>query len=244
MTNKPSISPPHTGARARLKRAWLGTALAGFMLAGCNAATTVSDASKPQLAAIEAGEALVFLSRHQLAANETEADFVDCVGNSLARQNPDIRVISQQQFIDGMYPYFEANTAPTNVESLNGLTQDPAVRARMADMNVRYLVWLNGNTETVDRGGSFSCAVGPGGGGCLGWTKWKDQGSYEAIVWDLKSLSESGSFNIETSGTSHLVGVLVPVPLLARVESEACEAAAQRLALSMQEREQRSIIKR
>ncbi|RME62297.1 MAG: hypothetical protein D6782_12495 [Alphaproteobacteria bacterium] len=213
------------------------------VLAGCGSATVVNDVQQMHAGKFEQGEAVVILSKPNPAAAETDGDFVDCVGRSLAKQDPDIRVIAQQQFIDDMYPYFETRTAPTNVQSLSTLAGDPAVRRRMAEMNVRYLIWLDGNTQTVDRSGSFSCAVGPGGGGCLGWAKWKDQGSYVATIWDLKDRDEAGTFNVETTGTSHLVGVIVPVPLLAGVESEACDATAQRIALSVKARSPKSIVR-
>lgn len=235
---------PVTQPSVKRHGAMLGALVMGMTVAACSSATNVNDVGQTQLTNYEAGEAVVFLSKHQLAAAETDADFVDCVGKSLAKQDAAIPVISQQQFVDGMYPYFEARTAPTNVQGLSRLIGDPAVRDRLANMNVRYLVWLDGATETVDKSGSFSCAVGPGGGGCLGWTQWKDQGSYEATIWDLKEHSESGSFNIESSGTSHLVGVIVPIPLLARVESDACTATAQRIALAVKKTPEQSILRR
>lgn len=232
--------------QASVKRpnAVFGVMLAGTVLAGCNSATQVHDIGQTQLASYVEGEAVVFLSKPQLATSETDAGFIACVGNALAKQDAGIPVIPQQQFIDGMYPFFEARTAPTSVQGLARLMGEPAVRDRLAEMNIRYLVWLDGNTETVDKSGPFSCAVGPGGGGCIGWTQWKDQGSYEATIWDLKEQGETGSFNIESSGTSHLVGLIVPVPLLARVESDACMATAQRIALAMKNTEAPSILRR
>lgn len=233
-----------TQASATRSNAVLGFMLAGTVLAGCGSTTQVNDVGQTQLVDYVQGEAVVFLSKPQLGKSETDAGFVDCVGDALARQAAGTPVIPQQQFIDGMYPFFEARTAPTSVQGLSRLMGEPAVRGRLAEMNIRYLVWLDGNTETVDKSGPFSCAVGPGGGACIGWTQWTDQGSYEATIWDLKERGEIGSFNIESSGTSHLVGLIVPVPLLAQVESDACTATAQRIALAIKNTEAPSVLRR
>jgi len=222
----------------------LGLFVLGFALSDCGSTTQVSVAQPMHSGKYTQGEAVVILSKHHLAVTETDDDFITCVGRSLAKQDPDIRVLPQQQFIDDMYPYFEARTAPTSVRALSRLAADPAVRGRMSELNVRYLIWLDGDTQTVEKSGSFSCAVGPGVGGCLGFSEWTDQGSYEAAIWDIKEQDEAGSFNIESTGTSHLVGVIVPVPLLARVESKACQAAAQRIALSVKTLQPKSNIRR
>lgn len=207
--------------------------LASTALAGCGSTTLVKDFEKTRVGSLSDGEAVVVLSNYKTAALETEADFIDCVSESLSEDDAALRVIGQRDFIDGMYPYFEASTAPANVDAINRLTYDPASRERMDEMNVRYIVWIDGDTQTVDKNGSFSCTISPGGGGCFGWASWTDRGSYQAKIWDIKNREETGSFNVDSTGTSHLVGVVLPIPMLASVESEACEAMAQRVTVAV-----------
>jgi hypothetical protein len=128
-----------------------------------------------------------------------------------------------------MYPYFETSTAPTDVKNLDKLVQIPEIRAKLQQFGVRYFVWIDGFTETVDKKGSISCAIGPGGGGCFGFATWDDAANYEASIWDFKELALSGKISAETQGTSYLPAIFIPVPLLARVQSNACTSMAQQL---------------
>jgi hypothetical protein len=84
------------------------------------------------------------------------------------------------------------------------------------------MVWIDGQTNTVDSSGSMGCSIGPGGAGCFGFSSWDDESSYEAIVWDLTSFKEKGRVNVDSEGTSYLVGVVIPVPFIARVQNDAC----------------------
>jgi len=216
----------------------LAPSIAGLMLgtalAGCGSTTLVEDVRKPPMrASLSEGESIVVLNQYQRAALETDSDFVECIEESLQDGDRSVSVVPRQEFVDGMYPYFEASTAPTSVQSVANVVQDPAARKRMEELNVRYLVWVNGNTETVDRNGSFSCTIGPGGGGCFGWASWTNQGAYNAKIWDLKDRIEAGTFDVSSTGTSHLVGLILPIPMLADVEGEACEAVAQRVQLAV-----------
>jgi len=215
----------------------------GTMLAGCGSTTLVKDFEQTQVGTLSEGESVVVLSDYKTAALETDPDFIDCVHESLGDDDAGLRVIPQREFIDGMYPFFEASTAPANVNAISRLTHDPTARERMAEMNVRYIVWVGGDTQTVDKSGSFSCTIGPGGGGCFGWASWTDRGTYNAKIWDIKNGVETGTFNVDSTGTSHLVGVVLPVPLLARVESEACEAMAQRVSLAVDGGEAPSLLR-
>lgn len=217
--------------------------LAGTMLAGCGSTTLVKDFEHTQVGSLAEGESVVILSDYKVAAVETDADFIDCVTESLTDGDGALRVIGQQDFIDGMYPYFEASTAPANVGAVDRLAYDLAARDRMEELNVRYIVWIEGDTQTVDKNGSFSCTIGPGGGGCFGWASWTDRGSYRAKIWDFKKGEETGSFDVDSTGTSHLVGVVLPIPLLASVESEACEAMAQRVTVAVNGGEAPSLLR-
>ena len=91
------------------------------------------------------------------------------------------------------------------------------------------LVWLDGSTETDNQGGSISCAIGPGGGGCFGFAQWEKSSVYEAIVWDLKDFSEKGRLRVDSAGTSYLIGAVAPIPLLTPVKKDACSSLGKQL---------------
>lgn len=202
--------------------------LAPFYLVGC-ATTVVDDYRAAPVTHISAEEAVVVLGRRHGSGQETEIDFISCVGNALASGKTGLAVIPEKQFVDSMYPYFETSTAPMDVKNLDQLVQNPAIAEKFSDFGVRFFVWIDGFTETVDKKGSMSCAVGPGGGGCFGFATWDDEAKYEATIWDFKNLELTGKINTKTKGTSYMPAVLVPIPLLARVQSNACKSMAEQI---------------
>jgi len=203
--------------------------LSGLLITGCKSTTIVNEYREQPTLELQEGESIVVLGRRHKSNSDTEIDFIDCVGDSLESEAGDINVIPEQQFIDSMYPYFETSTAPMDVRKLNELIQEPMFAQKLADLRLRYFVWIEGQTETTDSSGSISCAVGPGGGGCFGFATWEDEANYEATIWDFKNLTMSGKISAETQGSSYLPAVIVPVPLLARVQSNACKSMANQI---------------
>lgn len=177
------------------------------------------------------GEGVVIMAKSYHLGNETEADFIACVGDSIGRGSSGLRVIPNDEFVDALFPWFEPRTAPAETKGLPELMQRPGVPEMIADKGVRYIVWLDGTTDRVAGGGSMSCAAGPGGGGCFGFAWWQNDSKYSASVWDLDGLEDAGSVNADVSGTSFLPAIVVPIPLIARVQSKACDGLADQLKL-------------
>jgi hypothetical protein len=94
---------------------------------------------------------------------------------------------------------------------------------------VRYLVWLDGATRKTDGGGSLACGAAPGAAGCVGFGWWEKESDFEAVIWDLKSGKSAGSVGTNVTGTSAIVGAVVPLPFIARVEGTACKRLAEQL---------------
>lgn len=175
------------------------------------------------------GEAVVVLPRRQHGGRGAEQSFMECLNGTLTRGDSSMQLYPEQAFVDELFPWFEPRTAPATPEALLSVLNQPGVAQKLEDARVRYLVWVDGNTEEVDRGGTLSCAVGPGGGGCLGFMWWEKDSSYEAVIWDLKQGESVGSISTDVSGTSYLPALIIPVPLLARTEAAACKGLAQQL---------------
>lgn len=207
---------------------YLIVAVAGGVGLGACTTTTIDEFRQGDTG-INTGESIVILGRRQGAAYETRADFVECVGNRMGRGNGAITVVPEQTFVDALFPWFEPRTAPMRSEDLQQLMAQPLVTEKMAEFGVRYIVWLDGQTETTNRMGSISCAVGPGGGGCFGFGSWEDDSSFEARVWDVSSHTAVGTISADASGQSYVPAVFVPIPLIARVEANACNSLADQL---------------
>jgi hypothetical protein len=216
----------HQQSRGHWQWPLLVFAICWFMQ-GCT--TTTIDQFRQGATGINDGEAVVILGRRQGAAYETRAQFVECVGDRMGRGNNGVRVVPEPEFVDALFPWFEPRTAPLRSEDLQALMAQPLVTEKMTEFGIRYIVWLDGQTETTSRMGSISCAVGPGGGGCFGFGSWEDDSSYEARVWDVSSHTAVGTISAEANGQSYMPAVFVPIPLIARVEANACASLANQL---------------
>ena len=192
-------------------------------------ATTRVEQSRQTDAVLGDGEAMVILGRATYNDRETEESFTDCLADILRQGSNPIRLVSEDQFKDDLYPWFEARTAPTNASDLSRLFAEAGVQAQIDQSSIRYLAWIEGDTVTVDKGGSMSCAVSTFGGGCFGMSYWEQDASYEASIWDLKNLSASGQISADANGTSYLAGLVLPIPILARPGNAACKGLAAQL---------------
>jgi len=201
--------------------------LSALVLGGC-VTSRVEDA-RENLTGLNEGESVVIMAKSYHQGNETESDYINCVENALGRGSKGLRVIPNQQFVDSLFPWFEPRTAPAETKGLTKLMERPGVADAVKEMGVRYIVWLDGDTERVAQGGSLSCAAGPGGGGCFGFAWWQNDADYEASVWDLDGNESAGTVSADVSGTSFLPALVVPIPLIARTQTAACKGLAQQL---------------
>ncbi len=202
-------------------------ALAALACVGCVTSRT-EDARESQTGLNE-GEGVVVMAKSYHLGNETEAKYIRCVEKALGNGAGALRVIPHRQFVDSLFPWFEPRTAPAETKNLAKLMDHPGVVQRIEEQKVRYIIWLDGDTERVAGGGSLSCAAGPGGGGCFGFAWWQNDADYEASVWDLQELESAGTVTTDGSGTSFLPALVIPIPLIARTKTKACKSLAGQL---------------
>lgn len=201
--------------------------LAMMFLSNCT--TTTIDQYRQGDTGIETHESVVILGRRQGAAYETRAEFVECVGDRMGNGRDGVNIVPEQQFVDALFPWFEPRTAPMRSDDLEQLMAQPLVPEKINEFGIRYIVWLDGETQRSNEMGSISCAVGPGGGGCFGFGSWEDDSSFEARIWDVSSRTAVGTISADASGQSYMPAVFVPIPLIARVEAKACSSLADQL---------------
>lgn len=174
-------------------------------------------------------ESIVILGRRQGSTYETREQFVECVGNKISQGSKALRVIPELEFVDALFPWFEPRMAPLRTEDLEILMEEPIVAQKISEFGIHYIVWVDGQTEKSNSTGSLSCAVGPGGAGCFGFGTWEDDSSFDVRVWDVNTLRHVGTLSAEANGQSYVPAVIVPIPLIARVENNACESLATQL---------------
>lgn len=202
--------------------------LSCLLLGGCVTATVQE--IRETNTALAGGDTVVVLGRRsQPTADETELDFISCVADNLGRGAQGLQVIPEERFMDATFPWFEPRIAPLNNADLPEIMKQPPLAKQLHQMQLKYLVWIEGSTQRIDQTGSMTCAVAPGGGGCFGFLSWENDSSYEASIWDVETGQNAGRISSEASGTSYIPAVIVPIPIIARVRSSACSSLANQL---------------
>lgn len=198
-----------------------------LMLGGCMQARI--EESRELATPLAKGERVVILAKPQIEGAGAEEEFMDCVGEGLNDVRHGIAVHDNNDFVDNMFPWFEPSTAPGKPEALSALLARPGVADKVTESGVRYVVWLDGSTRKTDGGGSLACGAAPGGAGCVGFGWWQKESAYEATIWDLKQAKSAGSVGTNVTGTSAIVGAIVPIPFIARVQATACNRMSTQL---------------
>jgi hypothetical protein len=233
-------------SRIAPSRATVLAVLCTVAVPGAGCMTSKVDETRQVAAAIQANESIVVLKKPQLEGVGTETEFLSCVQERLGGElvHPvdgqsakvskeegavPFKIYGEQQFTDALFPWFEPSTAPASAAGLRSLLERPGVSERLAEIGVRYVVWLDGSTRKTDGGGSVACAAGPGGAGCIGVGWWEKESDYVASVWDMHTASELGTVSTDVTGTSVLIGAVAPIPIITPVQRTACSRLAEQL---------------
>ena len=198
------------------------------LLGGCVTAT-VQQVREASTGLADTDSVVVLGRKDRPNKDETELNFVNCVSSRMARGSNRLNVVSESEFRDALFPWFEPRTAPANTSDLPEIMSTPVVAERLREMGLRYLVWIDGSTVRTDSAGSMTCSITTAGGGCFGFLTWENDSSYEATVWDVNSGQAVGRVSSDAMGTSYIPAVVVPVPLIARVQNSACSSLSNQL---------------
>ncbi|MBT5542150.1 MAG: hypothetical protein HOK34_04895, partial [Gammaproteobacteria bacterium] len=114
-------------------------------------------------------------------------------------------------------------------EQLPKFLNKDIIRNKLDDLKIKYIINITGETTTNSSSGALSCAAGPGGGGCFGFAWWDDTSSYKASVWDLNQAVAVGNVSTSVTGTSVIPAVIIPIPILARTQSNACDGLSDQI---------------
>ena len=198
-----------------------------FIIAGCS--TTRVDEEVNTAFTISSDESIVLLSNSYHTGNQTELDFMDCLNTSISKKQNTFEIIPTRQFQNLFYPWFEPSTAPQSIEDLPKILNNELITNQLSEMKIKYLIKITGETKTNASSGALSCAAGPGGGGCFGFAWWDDTSAYNASVWDLSQKTSVGNVSANVTGTSMIPAIVIPIPILARTQSNACEGLSDQI---------------
>ena len=202
-------------------------AIIGICLTGCM--TNRIEQTKNSATGIQSHESVVILEASYHLGNETEDGFLDCVSKTVQKGRNRISVYPDELFVDALFPWFEPRTMPAGPDALPDLIKRHGVSERLEASGVRYIIWVTGDTERSSSGGSLSCAIAPGGGGCFGLAWWENDSSYSAAIWDIRDGKSAGEVSADVHGTSVIPAVIIPIPIIARTQAAACKGLAREL---------------
>ena len=194
---------------------------------GCS--TTRIDEEVNTAFTISGDESIVLLSNSYHTGNQTELDFMDCLNNSILKKQDTFEIIPTRQFQNLFYPWFEPSTAPQSIEDLPKILGNELIKEKLSVMKIKYLIKITGETKTNASSGALSCAAGPGGGGCFGFAWWDDTSAYNASVWSLSQETSVGNVSANVTGTSMIPAIIIPIPILARTQSNACDGLSEQI---------------
>lgn len=173
------------------------------------------------------GEAVTVVRLLSEVGDETAS----CVGRSIHESEAGINVVSSSKFRDGMFPWFEPGTTPTTVNGLAELMGMPAVKRRIEEFGVRYVVAVGGDIskELSNWGGVEQ--LGPLGGVFAGGVSYKNSTRLAAVILDLKQARPVGEVSASAEGGGGFGLVFIVPYFVAGPDTEAitCEVIANRV---------------
>tara|TARA_B100000676_G_scaffold301745_1_gene349387 strand:- start:249 stop:902 length:654 start_codon:yes stop_codon:yes gene_type:complete len=200
-----------------------------FIITAVGCSTTRIDEEVNTAFTISGDESIVLLSNSYHTGNQTELDFMDCLNNSILKKQDTFEIIPTRQFQNLFYPWFEPSTAPQSIDDLPKILGNELIKEKLSAMKIKYLIKITGETKTNASSGALSCAAGPGGGGCFGFAWWDDTSAYNASVWDLSQETSVGNVSANVTGTSMIPAIIIPIPILARTQSNACDGLSDQI---------------
>lgn len=212
-----------------MRKVFLALTLAAVLGLASGCVTSRIEEFKIGETGIGANESVVVLVNRQNANVEAEKGFSECLNNQLGRGSAGLNVLDPIAFKDQLFPWFEPRLRPPRADGLDQLLRRPGVSERIVQTGVRYLIWVDGSTEIENKAGSMTCALSPGGGGCFGILTWDNNSSYEASIWDLRRGESAGVISADSTGTSVIPALLVPLPFLARTKTASCKGLADQI---------------
>lgn len=170
-------------------------------------------------------------------------DLERCAADAIEGHFPDLRYISREAFTKAAFPDLPADLAPTDIRHIRVLLENSTFQQRLAPLNLRYIVYMGGNTEIeavhswVELGGYMAATA-------AGASKWKKDTHVSAVVFDLQNPFKTVSAERRTEGTSWVAG-LFPfiIGAAAGTEEQACREIGGQLvrilaeAMKMEEQE-------
>jgi hypothetical protein len=155
--------------------------------------------------------------------NLESKEFAECVQEELKEDLQYLKFIPGDKFREALFPWFEPNTAPKNIEELSALLTKPLVKKRIESLGVEILIYVHGYTRTHDEQFDGYPYVG-------GLYSAERETHILTTVWDLKETARVGDTDISFKGKV-VAGIVAIFPIINPVfsENKACSETAMRI---------------
>lgn len=153
-------------------------------------------------------------------ANPFIRSLESCLTEQLAAACPGSRFIMPSTVRDALFPLMEPATQPETEEAFAALLSRSDIRLRLVK-RMDYLVAFAGGTAAESQGG-IVCGGGFGAGGCLGLAWINKDTRISVIIWDLGETTPARHQDSHVEGTTWIPAFILPIPIPAFTETEAC----------------------
>lgn len=150
-----------------------------------------------------------------------------CLVRQLVAACPEIILVPPVSIRDALFPLMEPSTQPGSEETFLALLARDDVRSRL-EKRMDYLVTFTGGTDAETKGG-IVCGGGFGAGGCLGFAWINKDTRIRVVIWDLQRPASASHHESRVEGTTWIPAVILPIPLPARTEAEACSDMSRKI---------------
>jgi hypothetical protein len=160
-------------------------------------------------------------------ANPFIESLQECLTKQLAAACPESTFVPPDTIRDALFPLLEPATQPDSEEAFAALLTRSDVRPRLVK-RMDYLAAFTGGTAEENKGGIL-CGAGYGGGGCFGFAWINKDTRINVVIWDLAEPTPASHQDSRVEGTTLIPALLLPIPIPALTEGEACHDMSRKI---------------
>ena len=164
---------------------------------------------------------------------DKEEFFITCLTKELREKN--YQIISDKEFRDRAFPFFEPDETTMNVEPSIDILQEKQFQQQIKTLGVEYIIWVSGQTDYADKVGAVSCALGLQGGGCYGYASQNDESNIQAEIWHVSEKKLLGYNTATAKGKYQLFAFVIPIPIPSDSRQKSCKKISRSIVLKLLE---------
>jgi hypothetical protein len=142
---------------------------------------------------------------------DLDESFALCVTDALSSAQVPLRVVSRTTLNSIAYPGLDPRNTPRSNEAIALLLDNTEFQQRLANAGIRYLAVIGDATQVSRPDAAGFCAVGYGGGGCIGAVWWNHVAGLSVVIFDILARQQTVADAVEARDIS-LAGLALILP--------------------------------